>query len=912
MLYPLAGAGALRRRYALPASFSSVTSQGEGRYGCTLNFGADQTGGAFTGAGLRVGYRVLTATQQIYSIEQIADQSFGTATVTLAELNPGTGSPTGAAVAYQYDGTTDLIPLLPQNSAGMSQALATIIQNHNTQVLAIAAVTGEQVTAVTEDFLDSVASQPLNELRALNATVQEVFVNNEVRVSKPIVVSRASAVRLGAGGYFTLEAGGSLTFEGSFVAPPTHYAFRGNPDAPVRLAAGQDGAWVDWFGAAANATHDAEYTCTNRGEATKCYHPFRRAKLAVGTGGTVRFARGAYYMDDETQAWLDANTAVRWRRSGFCLRWHERRVDGSYAISHRLRVVLDPGTVLLPAGDGSAEYGSTEFAPYRDAGWRVTVADVVTYVDATAHKGSTRLTSRVPGQWAAFQPGQVAYLCAGALGGFDQHDGQFIEVDRVEGDTLHLARPLACDYREAYSSSGAAVTTAFTVPADGAEVDIVLALDTNGSNRVPGATETGNGLLTVGEGLFSVAGDLYQHVQWTPSSTQAGTLRARKLGGHGNQPAGQTVAAGTRVYRHRAVIPTPTCVIGGELRASGAVIAGWRNGRRGSNSYQCATYAVREFWKPLPADPKAGLHYDSDGGYGWVQQGGTVRSVGDVPANAQWARSAAFGVQRGMTFRNARWDASERANHILVEDCDFFMDFADHRHQESVIIVDETTAEVSFRDCRINATGANQIVKGSGVGTFTHSAGGGSRFHRLNVVANDCRTLFDGPFVGLVDIDDVRVEGSLRGLFAGSSAKHTPGYGEKGGRYTVGGGTRVRRLHYQGTLDYLTGSPWQSVDMEAEIVWLGYTRPGGDAGARARGTILRRNEDGSPADYSDVRLRLILWNWPWLDGGIAGANLDWGRTGYCLIEFRNTDRGSGPQDFYQAWGNIDLPHDANT
>ena len=724
------------------------------------------------------------------------------------------------------------------------------------------------------------------------AATTHLYINNPVTLTAPITTD--SNVEFGPLGYLTLN-GHKLVINGSVIAHPENYIFR---DTNILTTLGKKFAHVGWFGVKNDATHDSELTCTNRSTATKSYHSFRRAKLAVGQYGTLVFAGGAYYMADETQDWLNANTVEDYRAVRFCIQYHERHGNGTYDISHGLHIILQRDTVLLPAGDGSSEYGSIEGAPYRDGGWRDYVDEVITYVDNLSY-GSRSVTSRVAGAFADYESGTIAYLNGGAAGGFDQHFGQFIEIDRRVGDTVYFKQPLEKDLRTEYSSSGATVTSGFNAPADGALVTFTIDLDSSGSNKVPGQNDR--------DGLFSVGNDLYQYVSWAETSPKLGDITARKLAGHGNVTQDTPIPAGTKLFRKRCFILTPATVKDARLSANGARVGGWRNGQRGSNTFNFHISDLVEYWKPLPADPNNGLHYDSDGGYGWLQEGGETISVGNRPANAQWARSATRGVHRGRVFNNAYWDASEFSTSITLENCKFYLDFREFRHQKPAIIIDETCSGVVVNNVEVFTQGTNEIFKGSGVGTFSHSAGGGARINKVRVQVEDGRTLFGGPITGYVSARDIDVRGNLRSLFSGTSTRDTPGYGDKLGRFTVGGGTVVRGLFFQGKLDVFTSSPLTSGDIEAEVVFMGYNTPGGDAGGRARGTIIRRNEDASPLDLSDLRLRLTLWNWPYLDGGMIGSNLNWGNTGSALIRFMHTDRGNGPENFYEAYGNVKIP-----
>lgn len=958
---------ALLRRFAMAGSVTQVT--GSGPYTTKLTLQADQTGGGWTGNVLQVGWRVVTSTGQQYVIANRISSSLFAANLELEALGGTTGAPSGTVMVYSYDGATQTVPTLPENATGISSALVSVINTHNTEV-----------SRTESSSSPEPGSQTISSLASLTALASST---TATRAVIPSSMNLTSSLDLPKGVDLSFVAGGALTFAknvvlrvGGQVYAPRRTIFSG----PGKIVLEGKEAKVEWFGAKADATHDDRYICTNPASATRGYHAFRKAKLAVGEYGTVTFGPGNFYMSDETQLWLDAN-AGKFQRSNFCLRWHERiaaHVDQGVTIpdtpfyTHGLRVVLDPNTVLLPEGDRTKEYGSVEISPYRTSGWKSDVVDSVTFFD-TVTTGTREITARVPGSLAGFEPEQIRFANGGASR-FDQHFGQLNRVESVTGDVVRFWHPFEKDLTVERSSAGGKTLDPFIMPAEGQIVTVRASrdgeepgshgVDQGGAsigndyfatesanatikyqniagrgNQIPGTVIPANTAIKVGgtqygrtldaftipaEGAFAEV-RLFRELHKTQNLASknlevfvgtnqfkvndiiAGSesFTFRSIPGKGNQVVpGTTVPAGTPIFRPRAIVNAVSCVK--DARLEGGKIAAFRNGPRMANTYQ-ATIIGTEFIHQSLINGEGGLWMDSDGGYGARFVMCTFREIGGTVGNSQWARSTTNALMEGCTFIDSYFDASEFATNIRVRGGRFECDFTNDPNKHPVIITDGTTSRISFDDVEIYATKAREIIRAAGVQSFSNTAGGNARFTNLYIVAERCKSIFNGPEHGRNVFLNISIT-SRTGIESiwGSTAKPPLNglYGDSSGRFAIGAGTYARNIHFQGKIDAVTTSAMKAADIETEIVFEGYADFGDLAGLRARGTVLRKNEDGSPTNPHDIKLRYKLWNWPVQDGGLYGSGLTWTNHSSAIIEYRNTNRGSGPTNYYTVFGNV--------
>ena len=120
-------------RFVLVGSLSDQVVVDDSTYTVSVSYETDQTGNSYLANQVEVGWRIVTSSKRMYRISAINSASFFSANFTVVEL-PGTnGSPTGISETYQYDGTTERIPIAPQNASGISAAFAAILHTHNVE-----------------------------------------------------------------------------------------------------------------------------------------------------------------------------------------------------------------------------------------------------------------------------------------------------------------------------------------------------------------------------------------------------------------------------------------------------------------------------------------------------------------------------------------------------------------------------------------------------------------------------------------------------------------------------------------------------------------------------------------------------------------------------------------------------------
>ena len=120
-------------RYTMAVSFADVTSLTTTTHRATLNAQSDQLGEGYLANQIQVGYRVLTSTKRHFEVTTIDNSSFGSATVVLTEIGGTTLGPNGSGVLYD-PGANGMIPPLPANATGVSQALLANMLIHNFEV----------------------------------------------------------------------------------------------------------------------------------------------------------------------------------------------------------------------------------------------------------------------------------------------------------------------------------------------------------------------------------------------------------------------------------------------------------------------------------------------------------------------------------------------------------------------------------------------------------------------------------------------------------------------------------------------------------------------------------------------------------------------------------------------------------
>ena len=153
-------------RYTMAVSFADVTSLTSTTHRATLNAQSDQLGEGYLANQIQVGYRVLTSTKRHFEVTTIENASFGSATVVLTEIGATTLGPNGSGVLYD-PGAYGMIPPLPANATGVSQALLANMLIHNFEVAQTLA--GGATTVVTSGDItgDGSSGSPVSYVRPI-------------------------------------------------------------------------------------------------------------------------------------------------------------------------------------------------------------------------------------------------------------------------------------------------------------------------------------------------------------------------------------------------------------------------------------------------------------------------------------------------------------------------------------------------------------------------------------------------------------------------------------------------------------------------------------------------------------------------------------------------------------------------
>ena len=134
LLLPLYACGQeVEGRYYMVGSFEAATLVADSTYRVNMLMQTDQSGSGYLANQAEVGYRIFTNTRNMYRIDTVHSSTFSSADLSVTRIL-GTGGPNGIGMLYEYDGTTQSLPVPPVNSTGISAAMASIIQTHNARV----------------------------------------------------------------------------------------------------------------------------------------------------------------------------------------------------------------------------------------------------------------------------------------------------------------------------------------------------------------------------------------------------------------------------------------------------------------------------------------------------------------------------------------------------------------------------------------------------------------------------------------------------------------------------------------------------------------------------------------------------------------------------------------------------------
>ena len=701
----------IQRRFALPASFRPGIVNNGGSYMATLDILADQTGGAFNGTSVAVGYRILTSSQQLYEITDVIAAGFSEVQVEVSEVTDSGQQPSGAALLYQYDGSTAVIPMVPVNSTGISTALSAIIATHNAQITQgeIQAVGGGQ--PLTEARLRTLAADP---------TEREVRVDVPVFINADLTLPSHLHLDIRAGGYFQIADAADLEIHGPIRCHLSQFIFRG--EGHVTL--GRKEAFIEWFGAKGDGSMDPFTFLPLNSNYTPCGHPFRKACVAVGENGLVRSGKGIFVMKE-----APSEVLTRWGRglnitpikatlstfldviNGDKVCWHGITYEGA---GKGLSVFVPSGE-LSDAGETNA---GVTWSPYRSAGHLDTAADLASQAtyETNLPGGSLVVPLKDAAMAGIFYRGQVIQVRNGG-NIWDQDKCEMNIVDRVEGNLLYLKYPIRRDM-SIDSASLAGKVGAFTQPVEGGVVQVSYV--GNNSKPLGGVDKT-----------FTLANNLFEVV----SNDGAGLYTIRNVAGKGNDAAGTEFPADSDVMKARVVYPCTSSTVGATIRD--LTVVGVHDGWRFSNMIDCKAINVEMLHS---GSLSGGLSIDGDGGANVLMEHCTTRVRSGQFEGAQIARSQTNFISRFSQWIGVKHSVVEFSYGSTFYRDDFYFDARygekiDEEQTEGGIIykpatniaamlIGQSTGETRIEGCYFDVQGAEKAIGSSDIVSFTASSGG--------------------------------------------------------------------------------------------------------------------------------------------------------------------------------------------
>ncbi len=738
--------------------------------------------------------------------------------------------------------------------------------------VALAVIDANLALSNTDPRGKGVGDGPTAGTTGRTAPAARVTIDEIIRVTKDTLIDASSILVLPSGAGLSAPDGVTVTIENLPVAGRYQIFFgEGTFELPGRCN-------VEWHGARGDGT-------------TPSYHAFRKAKRSVAPGGVVDFGVGTFLMVDRPDE--ERSRFGGYRRNIACLQTYEVvEAPGQppvYLPDDGITVRgQGPGnTVLTEPGDSGLD--GLRFAVYRSEGWSNDPEQWVTYTE-NVRKGQRWLELKVPGAAARLRPGDKVYVNSGAAT-FDQLFGQNQVVERVTDARVYLRYPLSKDFRQHRSSHGATTASSFVVPAAGETATVEM---TGADPREPYGANT----VTIGDNLLRFE-----------AGQRPGTRTVTNISGKGNAPSGTVVPAGTKVFRYRALRPTPSTTIDATVRDLTLVCS--TRGITVSNSIGARLDNVelrmrkRRETDRTPYEP---LWLDGDDGSD-VRIRNCTFDATDIPITSQLARSIYRVEIEDCTFKNTAFEASEFASSVSLRNCTFDMDYDVAEGEESnprlkyVLNFGQTCSDIELAGCTIHAKGVPSVVTAARLQSYEATAGGGVVIRDTRFFVDGVNKLIDLPHSGRNVIDNVQAQGSVSTLFGqlGKVPQDRLGLVDGEGRATLGAGTKIRNFYWFGELDALFTRTPVAVDLEIDIVRTGYARtPQGNPTANKNGNLLAYIEEAPAVTPPyDLRVEANIWNWNYTDVNPFRAGTKFGPHTSLVYNFYETVRveGGQPEDF---------------
>lgn len=431
--------------------------------------------------------------------------------------------------------------------------------------------------------------------------------------------------------------------------------------------------------------------------------------LIPASGGTIEFPAGTFLCNNES--------------------WRIYRNNLTLKGAGMDKTILE---TPLTATEGIA------FAPYRSSGWLLNEASVYTYEDVAA-VGQRYLDVKVGNSAITLTPGTAVFINAGASQ-YDQQFGQFNIVESVVGQRINFKYALGRDYTSAKSSWRGTLTADFTIPAVGATAVAVMDI----------APIVQTVIISLGNESFFIQAVSGNNVTLKNMGKGTGT---------------GVIPAGTRVFKGRVIIPTPSTALNNTVQD--LTIRGNRKAVVFSNSINTRCKNVHFFRKSDLAG--VGGWIDGDDGLDLILD--TCKAASAELKNGQFARS--FGEVKiiNSQFFNCTTEISEFNYDFKIDKCDFHVGYLVAGDEvNNIINVGTTTSNVSITNCNFFGDGINSFINASDVQTYNNGSAGKVLIEGNTFFGNNMSNGIDIFRPGTTVINNNTIQGRINRIFGSSGA----------------------------------------------------------------------------------------------------------------------------------------------
>lgn len=148
---------------------------GEFSIRAAMDLQSDQSGQGYLGTDVQPGWRIITSTGRLYRIDSVYSANFQEVSLSVTGIKGTSQPPNGVGMVFQYDGSKETIPVLPQNSSGLPSNLTAAILTHNAETASgIEAPNYGRIRYVNKAAGDNATAEPGNPLRPYVTAVAAV------------------------------------------------------------------------------------------------------------------------------------------------------------------------------------------------------------------------------------------------------------------------------------------------------------------------------------------------------------------------------------------------------------------------------------------------------------------------------------------------------------------------------------------------------------------------------------------------------------------------------------------------------------------------------------------------------------------------------------------------------------------